>query len=682
MSQHFWVNNYFIDIKRNQIRHQEQLTSIAPKALSVLAILAEHAGDVVSHELLMEQVWPDTVVTTNTLVRCIAQLRKAFGDDSKNQIFIKTHSKQGYSLEANVFWNNPQSPLVDEDWDKAIKQPVKNNLALALPMIILVVCVGIWKALQPDIHQFTQVKPLTASDDKETNARYSPDGKYLVFHRFSSTCEHHIWAKDLATQQEFRLTKDAGVYGSHSWSRDGAQLVFSQQEYCGKPVPLNEQCWSVGTLEFSAALQSPQLVTKRIDCDVQRNGVTRFLPHGKIGMLRQIAPYQNKIAVFDPRDNHLHDIYGPTDRYIYSYDYSFVSNHLAVISRDGDNKHYIEVVSLDGKQLSRHEITRTTLNSSNEFYNIYYHPNGKSLITDTETGLFNLSIKGQLLPISTLSQRNLFDANYHPSGTKLVASQLNSDEDILYLSRNISELSATTIAPSSSVDVNGKFQPQGTKIAFMSNRSGVRQIWLADGDKVTQLSHLKLGLAADSLAWSSDGKLIAAISHDRLVVFDVAGGMEQYSLPRDIKSIMQWTSENTLLIGALNNNQSQVFKATLNSKKMTVLMHKIKTNNVLWAQTFSHVNKLFINENNDVFINDKHVPILKKQVNKQSIVVFNDQIWGVNQAHQLWLYDIAGDHFKILHSFDNNPINLSDVNDQGLLFNRAVSTKKELIEFE
>jgi transcriptional activator of cad operon len=72
--------------------------------------------------------------------------------------------------------------------------------------------------------------PLTASDDREINARYSIDGRYLVFYRSQNKSRYHIWAKDLATKQEYQLTKNAGYYGSHSWSEDGNQLTFVEQE--------------------------------------------------------------------------------------------------------------------------------------------------------------------------------------------------------------------------------------------------------------------------------------------------------------------------------------------------------------------------------------------------------------------------------------------------------------------
>ena len=105
MSLRYRVGDFFVDPSRNQITLNEQPQTIPPKALAVLTYLARNPGKVVSQNELLDNIWPDTVVTPNTLQRSIAQLRKAFGDDRKSQAYIKTHAKQGYSLECEVSWH-------------------------------------------------------------------------------------------------------------------------------------------------------------------------------------------------------------------------------------------------------------------------------------------------------------------------------------------------------------------------------------------------------------------------------------------------------------------------------------------------------------------------------------------------------------------------------------------------
>ena len=51
--------------------------------MEVLVCLARHGGDVVSKEELIGDVWAGTFVGDDVLTRCVADLRRALGDDPK-----------------------------------------------------------------------------------------------------------------------------------------------------------------------------------------------------------------------------------------------------------------------------------------------------------------------------------------------------------------------------------------------------------------------------------------------------------------------------------------------------------------------------------------------------------------------------------------------------------------------
>jgi eukaryotic-like serine/threonine-protein kinase len=70
--------------------------------MEVLVYLADHAGEVVSKESLLQALWGDTFVTENALTRCIAELRKAFQDDAEEPRIIQTITKRGYRLIAQA----------------------------------------------------------------------------------------------------------------------------------------------------------------------------------------------------------------------------------------------------------------------------------------------------------------------------------------------------------------------------------------------------------------------------------------------------------------------------------------------------------------------------------------------------------------------------------------------------
>jgi hypothetical protein len=78
--------------------------------MSVLVCLAEHPGEVVSKEQLLQRVWPDTFVGEGVLTRSIFELRRVFEDEAKEPRVIQTIAKRGYRLVASVM---PRSSEVE-----------------------------------------------------------------------------------------------------------------------------------------------------------------------------------------------------------------------------------------------------------------------------------------------------------------------------------------------------------------------------------------------------------------------------------------------------------------------------------------------------------------------------------------------------------------------------------------
>jgi DNA-binding winged helix-turn-helix (wHTH) protein/tetratricopeptide (TPR) repeat protein len=75
---------------------------LAPKAFAVLVYLVEHAERLVTHDELLEAVWPDTVVEPQAVKRHVLAVRSALGDRPKNSLFIETMPKRGYRFIAPV----------------------------------------------------------------------------------------------------------------------------------------------------------------------------------------------------------------------------------------------------------------------------------------------------------------------------------------------------------------------------------------------------------------------------------------------------------------------------------------------------------------------------------------------------------------------------------------------------
>lgn len=98
----FYAGDWRVDPTAGRISRQGIEHKIEPKAMTVLVCLAERQGQVVSREALEEQAWTDMVVGYDSLASAIIKLRKAFGDDSKNPVYIETVPKKGYRLICKV----------------------------------------------------------------------------------------------------------------------------------------------------------------------------------------------------------------------------------------------------------------------------------------------------------------------------------------------------------------------------------------------------------------------------------------------------------------------------------------------------------------------------------------------------------------------------------------------------
>jgi DNA-binding winged helix-turn-helix (wHTH) protein len=54
--------------------------NLTPKAIEILILLVEQAGELALKEAFIEKVWPGTFVEENNLSQQISVLRKALGD--------------------------------------------------------------------------------------------------------------------------------------------------------------------------------------------------------------------------------------------------------------------------------------------------------------------------------------------------------------------------------------------------------------------------------------------------------------------------------------------------------------------------------------------------------------------------------------------------------------------------
>ena len=94
------INEFTLDLTRGCLRAGDRNIELRPKAFAVLHHLAENAGRLVPKQELYQAVWPDVVVSDDSLVQCIRELRDKLGDEE--HCLIKTVHRRGYLLDVPV----------------------------------------------------------------------------------------------------------------------------------------------------------------------------------------------------------------------------------------------------------------------------------------------------------------------------------------------------------------------------------------------------------------------------------------------------------------------------------------------------------------------------------------------------------------------------------------------------
>jgi TolB-like protein len=104
------IGDWRVDPALDQIASDGKTLKLEPRTMRVLLCLAEHAGEVVSVEQLLNAVWKDVIVTEDSVYQAVAMLRRALGDEPREPRYIANVLRRGYRLVMPVLpWVDSQS---------------------------------------------------------------------------------------------------------------------------------------------------------------------------------------------------------------------------------------------------------------------------------------------------------------------------------------------------------------------------------------------------------------------------------------------------------------------------------------------------------------------------------------------------------------------------------------------
>jgi TolB-like protein/DNA-binding winged helix-turn-helix (wHTH) protein len=110
------IGTWRVNPTSGQISRDGETARLEVRTMRLLLCLAEHAGEVVSIDELLDQVWSGVTVTSDSVYQAVASLRRVLGDDPKQPAYIATVPRLGYRMVATV------SPWADEPIAQSIAQ--------------------------------------------------------------------------------------------------------------------------------------------------------------------------------------------------------------------------------------------------------------------------------------------------------------------------------------------------------------------------------------------------------------------------------------------------------------------------------------------------------------------------------------------------------------------------------
>src|SRR5262245_24632151 len=96
------IGEWRVDPDLDELSREGQTIRLEPRPMRLLLYLAAHAGRVVDVQHLLDEVWPNVIVTQGSVYQAIAQLRRILGDESEHPKYIENLPRRGYRLIAPV----------------------------------------------------------------------------------------------------------------------------------------------------------------------------------------------------------------------------------------------------------------------------------------------------------------------------------------------------------------------------------------------------------------------------------------------------------------------------------------------------------------------------------------------------------------------------------------------------
>jgi Tol biopolymer transport system component/DNA-binding winged helix-turn-helix (wHTH) protein len=485
----------------------QQTISLTPKAFDTLVVLVRNSGRVVEKDELLKEVWPDTFVEEGILAVNVGAIRKALSEGENGRPYIETVPRRGYRFigEVNKVQKAPEAEIgvsKPAPWKKTWMR----RGTPAVGLLLLIVVSLVWYVFRParssSVEPSPQIVPLTSYPGAELSPTFSPDASQVAFSWNGEQQDNFdIYVKLVDRGDPLRLTSNAGPDTSPAWSPDGRHIAFLRQ----------------GSVFLISPLGGPE---RRL-ADVQAMHID-WTPDSKSLAVssRGDGAGNYRLLSISIESGETHNLVSPPGKGYSLGDVSFA------VSPDGLTLAFARFSSNTTTDLFLAPFAtgepRRLAEVSSVVWGIGWTPDGRELVYAA----------GQSASAATLWRRAIqapFGANSsridgtedgsveptiarhsHENAVRVAYERITLDTNIWEKAAAETNASPRRIIASTRLDADPQFSPDGRRIAFSSDRSGIRQIWVcdSDGSHPAQLTSFKSGYA-NAPRWSPDGQRIA-----------------------------------------------------------------------------------------------------------------------------------------------------------------------------